>query len=179
MTLIVLIVILSKLKWRVLNALFQSVLRGSTFSLYQWNGNTTYHALQNLCRNVVDAVTWSENSWQKVKLVIPFQYNRNLEHLEVRKTVCQMQYAGRRYNNNVSEISFRSHKVSAEDRAMIHQFLFERSLFQRGSHKNLVRIKWVKAWSFLEERMQKDVIKSKDYHSQNKTYYYAHIPRCV
>lgn len=95
MTLIVLIVILSKLNWRVLNALFQSVLRGSTFSLYQWNGNTTYHALQNLCRKVVDAVTWSKNSWQKVKLVIPFQYNRNLEHLEVRKTVCKTQYAGR------------------------------------------------------------------------------------
>lgn len=150
MTLIVLIVILSKLNRRVLNALFQSVLRGSTFSLYQWNGNTTYYAFQNLCQNVVDAVTWSKNLWQEVNLVIPSQCNRNLEHLEVRKTVCQIQYAGRSYKNNVSEISFRSHKVSAGDRAKIHQFLFERSLFQRGSLKNIVRIKWIIAWQFLE-----------------------------
>lgn len=86
-TLIVLIVILSKLNWRVLSALFQSVLRGSAFSLYQWNGNTTYYALQNLCQNVVDAVTWSENLQQKVNLVIPVQCNKNLEHLEVRSLV--------------------------------------------------------------------------------------------
>lgn len=76
--------ILSKLNWRVLSALFLSVLRGSTFSLHQWNGNTTYYALQTSVRMwwILQLRVKIYGSSETVNLLMLFQCDINPKHLE-------------------------------------------------------------------------------------------------